>query len=309
MNLTLFHHQHRPHAYYGIMDRRNSHSGKICYYYEAVGWYNHNLAMRLLGHYRLFNLCKARQIFSYKGLSPELGYILHYGENNILSNTWVQLIPPMLRLQRPDDDKEIKSINQILLTRHSEILRNFLVASQTDFEKALIAAIDQIHNPAFLSGSPLPNLHLEIHQNNQYNTSHSKNELHIHPTIKEDAPPQQPPKAQGKEEGVFSKRQILIILDLLAKAKLIEPISLNRPNKFPAIAELLHAITGHKESSWKQALDDYRNKDLYAYQSEGGRDELIRILRNIEEKFDEAGITTVSELADQKIRQLSKNRH
>jgi hypothetical protein len=278
--------------------------------------------MRLLGHYRLFNLCKGRQVFSYSGLSPEFGYILHYRENKILKNTWVQLIPFIKLLARPNDRPEIKSINQTLVFKRPEILQNFLVASQIDFEKALLDAIEQIQHPAFLSEAPLTNVHLEItenHQHNstltknvhleitenhQHNTSLSKNEFHVHPIIKEEAPPQK--AAKGKEEGVFSKKQVLIILDLLATAKLIEPIDFKKTNKFPAVARLLRALTGHAEKSWRDELDDYRTKGLYEWDSNGQQDELIRILTNLADKFGDAGIDRIALLADKKIRELRR---
>jgi len=304
MNLELFHHKHRPNAYYGIMDRRNSKTGAICYYFELIGWYDSNLAMRLLGHYRLFNLCKARQAMNYLGLSPEFGYIVRCQENNILTNTWVQLIQFMKSSNRPEDHREIKRINEILLYKRPEILQNFLVAAQTDFEKALLETIEQIQHPAFLSTPPITNVHFELTENHQHNNSYSKNELHIHPEITKEAPP--PKTTKGKEEGVFSKKQVLILLDLLAKAKLIEPIDFKRSNKYPAIAQLLRALTGRGEDTWIEELDKYETKGLYHWELDGQRDELIRILTNIAEKFADAGFDTIARLADKKIRELRR---
>jgi len=306
MDLRLFHHKHRPNAYYGFMDRNNSRTGSICYYYELKGWYNLNLAMRLLGHYRLFNLCKARQVFSYSGLSPEFGYILHYRENNILKNTWVELIPFVTYSIRQNKHPEIDSINQIFLFKRPEILQNFLIAAQADFDKALIDAMAQISDPSFLSEAPLTNFHLEITENHQHNTTLAKSELHIHPYIKEEAAPAKP--AKGKEEGVFSKKQILTILDLLAASKAIEPIDFEKTNKFPAIAQLLHALTRHGEESWRDELNDYRTKSLYTWDPnhDGQRMELIRIFSNLAEKLHNAGFKKIAKLADQKIRELER---
>jgi hypothetical protein len=303
MDLRLFHHKHRPNAYYGIMDRRNSRTGSICYYYESVGWYNVNLAMRLLGHYRLFNLCQASQVMSYTGLPPELGYILHYRENNILKNTWVELIPFVKLSPRRSDHPEIKSINSTLLTKRTDILHNFLVAAHVDFEKALLDAIEQIHDPAFLSDSALANVHLEIHQNHQYNTTLAKNEFHVHPEIKEVAAPLSP-TSKGKEEGIFSKKQVLLFFDLLARDKKLDPIDLRKPKKFKDIALLLRALTGRGEETWIAELNDYRHKELYAYSTDGERQELIRILINLAKKFRQAGLESIAKLADKKIIEL-----
>lgn len=304
MNLNHFHHSDRPDANYTIMDRRNNHSGSFCYFYELISWYDTNIKTRLLGHFRLFQLVKNSQAIKNIGLPAENAYILYYRENRILQNSWIQLIPFRKWLANENDYPEIKSINRTLLFKRPEILQNFLVAAQADFDKALLDATSQISDPAFLSDSPLTNIHLEIQQNHQYNTTLAKNEFHLHQTINEEAAPQAP--AKGKEKDVFSKRQTLILFDLLATTGTIEPINLHKPNKFPAVAHLLRAITGKSEDSWKAELEDYRNKDLYAWHSDGERRELIRILINLAEKFGEAGFKTIAKAANQKIRELER---
>lgn len=304
MDLSLFHHPGRPETSYKIMDRRNSKSGQICYFFELIGWYQSTTAMRLLGHYRLFQLLKNSHEVKRTGLPPERGYILYYGQNDILKSTWIALIPFHRLLAINNAPPQIVAINRLLVTRHRDVLENFLIAAETDFEKALHDAIEQIRHPSFLSELPPTNLHLEITENHQHHTTLSKNELHIHPHIKEDAPPAKP--AKGKEEGVFSKKQMLIILDLLAATKTIEPIDLKNPKKFPAIALLLRALTGHGEESWRDELNDYRTKGIYDWDSDGQRMELIRILTNLAEKFRSAGFRQIAKLADQKIRELER---
>jgi hypothetical protein len=302
MDLTHFHHPDDPDADYAIMDRRNNQTGSICYFWEFISWYDTNIMMRLLGHYRLFQLCKNSHAIKKTGLAAENGYILNYRENRILENSWVQLIPFRNLLANKSRNLEIKSINRTLLFKRTEILQYFLVAAQSDFDKALLDAARQISHPAFLSDSPLTNIHLEIQQNHQHNTTLAKNEFHVHPVIKEQAPPAA--TAKGKEKDVFSKRQILILFDLLTKTGMIEPINLNKPNKFPAVAHLLRAITGKSEDSWLAELNDHRNKDLYSWHADGERQELIRMLINLTEKFDGAGFKTVVTAANQKIREL-----
>jgi len=316
MDLNLFHQPGRPDRFHKAIDRRISQIGRICYYYEMAGWYDVNLAMRLLGHYRLFQLFGKKHMVRYSHLSPEDGYILHYRENNILTNSWVHFIS-FLKFIVHVEHTEINSINRTLVFKRSEILKTFLNTAHTDFEKALHDAIEEIQHPAFLSELPLTNLHLQVTENHQYNSNltnnvhfeitenhEHKNELHIHPETVKDAPPQKP--AKGKEEGVFSKKQILIILDLLAASGAIEPIDFKRTNKFPATAQLLRGLTGHGEESWRDELGDYHTKGLYAWNSDGQRMELIRILTNLAERFRNAGFKTVAKLADQKILELER---
>jgi hypothetical protein len=304
MNLNDFHHSDRPDADYEIMDRRNNKTGSICYFYELMSWYDSNINMRLLGHYRLFQLCKNSHAIKKTGLPAESGYILNYRENRILEYSWVQLIPFRNLLANKSRNLEIKSINRTLLFKRTEILQNFLVAAQSDFDKALLDAARQISHPAFLSDSPLANIHFEIQQNHQHNTTLAKNEFHVHPVIKEQAPA--PPPTKGKEKDIFSKKQILILFDLLAKTRIIEPIDFRNPAKFEAIAHLLRAITGKGDDTWLAELNDYRNKDLYAWHSDGERRELIRILTNLADKLKNAGFKTVGNLADQKIIPLER---
>ena len=305
MDLEVFHHLDRSPKFYRYWDRRNKRTGNICYYYELTGWYDINIAMRLLGHHRLFQLRKNLYGRSESCLSPAFGYILHYRENGIVKDTWIGLIRRLLRVVRIEYP-EIKNFNRTLLFNHPEILESFLIAAETDFDKALHDAMEQIRRPAFLSEAQHADIHLELTENHQHNNSFSKNELHIHPEITKEAPIPNP--AKGKEEGVFSKKQILILLDLLAKAKLIDPIDLRKHNKFPAIAQLLRAITGRGEDTWVNELEKYQTKGLYEWTSNGQKDELIRILTNLAEKFGDAGINSIARLADQKIRDLRSER-
>lgn len=308
MDLRLFHHKDRPNADYETMDRKNSRTGSFhINYLEWTGWYNASVHMRLLGHYRLFQQYKKSPFKNTTGLSPESAYIVYYHEKQHLKYFWPQQLTPFFRPLLNVINAEVRSINQTLLTKRPDILQNFLAAAETDFDSALLTAIEQIHDPWFLSESPTRNVHLEIHQNHQHNNSFSKNEFHVHPTIKEEPTPQKnqetPPArpAKGKEKDVFSKKQILILFDLLAIAGIIEHIDLHKPAKFEAVAHLLRAITGKSEDSWKAELDDYRNKDLYAWHSDGERRELIRILTNLAEKLKNAGFKTVVKFANQKI--------
>jgi hypothetical protein len=310
MDLRHFHDINSPNTDYGAIDRMISRTGSFhCDFLEWTGWYDISVRIRLLGHYRLFQLYKKDLSRNSTGLSSEYTYVLYYRENRHLKYSWAHQTIAFLKplLIKSDRNADVKSINRILLFKRPEILQNFLATAETDFDKALLTAIDLIHDPAFLSASPLTQVHLQVQETHQHNTTLAKNELHIHPVIKEEATP--PPSPKGKEEGVFSKKQVLLFFDLLARDKKLEPIDFRKPKKFKDIAPLLRALTHRGEETWIAELNDYRHKELYAYSSDGERQELIRILINLAEKFRQAGLESVAKLADKKIIELEHAAH
>ena len=283
------------------MDRRIGRTSSFfCDYFEWSGWYNSSVSIRLLGHYRLFQLYKKYN--NVGGVPAENAYILYYRENRQLKDSWPQQLIPFLRPFFITIKAEVQSINHTLLFKRTDILQNFLFAADNNFDQALLDALEHISNPAFLSESPITNVQLEIHQNHQYHTSLSKNEFHVHPVVREQTATEK--QTKGKEEGVFSKKQVLLFFDLLARDKKLEPIDFRKPKKFKDIAPLLRALTGRGEETWIAELNDYRHKELYAFSSDGERQELIRILINLAEKFRLAGLESVAKLADKKIIEL-----
>jgi hypothetical protein len=128
-------------------------------------------------------------------------------------------------------------------------------------------------------------------------------------TLFNDEPEQdQPTPPAGKAKGVFSKKQILILFDLLAQIAHLEKLDLSKPNKYSALADLFHALTGKSQSTWIQQLYDYKHKDLYEFHTEGERKQLVVILTNIAELFRKAGVRTIATQADKKIRELEEHR-
>jgi hypothetical protein len=201
----------------------------------------------------------------------------------------------------------IASVNRQLVNESSDILQEFLTMAETDLVAAVIRAKARIEAPSFIiirAGSPpppSPTLVQINHENNyeitnfQYNTNfHS--EINFQPVLMEG------PK--GKPMGVFSKRQDLILLDLLSESVRLERIDLSRPNKFDAIADFLHALTGKSKASFIEELHTYKNKSLYEFHTPGERRQLIGMLRNLAELLRKAGFRSVASAADRKIRQL-----
>lgn len=275
-----------------------------CEFLEWSGWYYTSVPIRLLGHYRLFQFYKSHPSRNRTAVITENAYIRYFREKSYLYDCWPHVYIPYLKKILVVINREVQSINRDLLFKRPDILIDFLIAAETDFDKALLDALEKINDPAFLSEAPITNLQVAIHENHQYNTSLSKNEFHVHPVIREQTVTEK--HSKGKEKDVFSKKQILLFFHLLATEGSLERIDLRKPDKFKDIAPLLHAITGHVEDSWLAQLDDYRNKDLYTYHSEGERQELIRILITLSNKLGKAGFKSVAKLADKKIMELER---
>jgi len=114
--------------------------------------------------------------------------------------------------------------------------------------------------------------------------------------------------ARGKEAGVFSKLQLLILFDLLYEAADIEKIDLAKPNKFDDVASLFHGLTGKTKESWLQELKDHQKNGLYAFHTEGEKNQLIGTLVNLGETFRKAGFRSIAKLADRKIKELERTK-
>ena len=302
MDLRLLHLKGGPY-WERIVDRRIARTSAFhCEFYEWSGWYYISVPIRLLGHYRLFQRYKSHPGRNRTRLATENAYIWYFREKSYLYDCWPHIYLRLLKPILVVINKEVQSINHDLLYKRPDILINFLVAAETDFDKALLDAMEQINDPAFLSEASITNLQVAIHENHQYNTSLSKHEFHVHPVVREQIATEKQPK--GKEKNVFSKKQLLLFFDLLHHDKKLEPLDLNNPQKTKAIAHLLQAISGKVEDSWLDELDKYRRKDLYTYHADGERQELIRILINLRDKCHAAGLHTIVKAADKKIIEL-----
>jgi hypothetical protein len=183
------------------------------------------------------------------------------------------------------------------------------------FEEALHRAIGQINSPAFL-GVPgifnTPSSHFFVqfkndHHTNNYNT-YSHNELNIHPVVKEDVPAKEPSVPNDiirqKQKGVFSKRQVIIFLELLSQCPKFEYPDLQNPNKHESFAQFLHALTGKSKETWLEALQNYRAKDLYAFHDSHELGNLLNALTNLSDTLRTAGLRTLSNQAIKKIKEL-----
>ncbi|WP_152269043.1 hypothetical protein [Agriterribacter humi] len=199
---------------------------------------------------------------------------------------------------------QTEGINKLLVNNYAHILQSFLTEADNNFEEALSHVVRQIISPDFgkKSGNNLYQVNqsaviLQIRNefNNYHNSSHYFNE---YTTVNAAA------GIKGKEKGVFSKKQILILFDLLAETGKVEKIDFTRPNKFDSMAELLCAITGKSKDSWIEQLKDCRNKGLYEFKNEGERKQLIVTLTNLAGIFRKAKFRFLSNEIDKKLRSL-----
>jgi hypothetical protein len=316
MDLRLFHPEDNPDHDYRRLDRVNSRSGPLaCHLLEWTGWYNTSDALRLLGHYRLFQLYKARYDPRFrKEISPIPSYILQYrstyGIKYFLSRT-VAFLHRIVQRGDYDPNVEIQGINRMLVHQRADVLHDFLLDAETDFDQALKTAVAQIRNRAFFSPfpetPPSSNILVQVKNDHQHHNYHNTSvSHHINTIVKEQAPAKD--TTRGKESGVFSKKQILIFFDLLARSGIIERIDLQKSGKTVALAKLLTAITGKSMDSWLAELKDYKTKDLYEYHTSGERTQLISTLTNLAQLFRSAGFRTIAREADKKMLELETRR-
>jgi hypothetical protein len=319
MNQNVLPPNPNPQPDFRMRERLNGWTGFLpCRFLEWSSWYNQSVRNRLIGHHRLYHLFKKNYEKIHLGdISITQSYILHYRTSypvkHFVARITSFLISTFTRSYAPVGG--YAAINRHLICERPDILLEFLIAADTQFDAALDQAIQQILAPTFLSSSttnkeqPLAiqyndnrtniqynDIHTEIqhnenHTNNQYNS-----QFILQTNLREGA--------QGKEKGVFSKKQLLIFFDLLAEHGSIEQIDFSKPTKFQEIANLFHAISGKSASSIVEELTDHRNKSLYKCNTPGEYDQLIITLTNLASVFRGAGFRSIANKADKKIGEL-----
>lgn len=307
MDLSVLHRHPLPDRDYVWKDKLNSLTGHLdCRFLEWTGWYNQDIYQRLLGHYRLYQLFK-KESKANTGLPQPLAYIVNYRASHsfkYLLSRITGILYYIGSFGKPYYPLQTEGINKLLVNNYAHILQSFLTEADNNFEEALSHVVRQIISPDFgkKSGNNLYQVNqsaviLQIRNefNNYHNSSHYFNK---YTTVNAAA------GIKGKEKGVFSKKQILILFDLLAETGKVEKIDFTRPNKFDSMAELLCAITGKSKDSWIEQLKDCRNKGLYEFKNEGERKQLIVTLTNLAGIFRKAKFRFLSNEIDKKLRSL-----
>ena len=302
MDLSVLHPVKSPDRDYIWKDRLNSITSPLgCRFLEWTGWYNQDISQRLLGHYRLYQLFKAKNTAESQ-LSLSLAYTAHYRTLHVLKYGLSCIMAVLYYVFTLGDRYyalTIEELNKQLINRHHTILQEFLTNAEVDFKKALHNAIDLINE----SGNKvIPEITL-VQNRLEYkvynNTCHYFTEYNG--TILSSSN-----ELKGKQTGVLSKKQILILFDLLAEKGNIERVDYSNPNKFKSVTELFHALNGKSRDTWEEELKNYKNKGLYYYTGKGELSQLINTLTNLSEIAGKSGFRSLAKTADKKIRELEK---
>jgi hypothetical protein len=149
MDLSVLHAVKSPNRDYTMKDKLNGVTSPIgCGFLEWSGWYNQNISQRLLGHYRLYQLFKAKSQVDSQ-LSLPMAYIAHYRTLHIIKYV-LSCITAVLYYICTLGDRyyplSVEQLNKQLIYRQFGILQEFLTNAEADFEQALHSAIDQINS-------------------------------------------------------------------------------------------------------------------------------------------------------------------
>jgi hypothetical protein len=316
MDLRLFHPTGNQDRDFKTLDRFTSKTDFLsCRLLEWSGWYTYSIPLRLLGHFRLYQLYKNNRFKYPESVHPAMGYIIQYRANYMIKYRWYMLIsrfPSMFKYF--DTGVEMHAINKMLINQRIEVLVEFLTNAEVDFDKALKHALLRIRDREFfnivtINTTQQANLFVKLEQ---HTISNSHNELNIHPIVEKQTIIQQETIVKesakdltGKEKDVFSKRQILILFDLFAQSAKKDGLDLRKVQKHPDIARFLQAVTGKGKDTWMEMLQNYRDNDLYAFNSPTERSNLVGNLTNIANVTRNAGLRSITSLAEKQIKKLS----
>ncbi len=282
MDISVLHRHPLPDRDYTRKDKLNSLTGHLdCHFLEWTGWYNQDIYQRLLGHYRLYQLFK-KESKAETGLPQSLTYIVNYRAYHppkYLLSRLTGIVYCLGSFGKPYYPLQTEGINKLLVNENTQILQEFLTEADNNFEEALSVAVRQIISPEF--GKKSGNNLFQVNQSavilqtrnefsNYHNNNHYFNEYTTFNPVSAGI--------KGKEKGVFSKKQILILFDLLAETSKLEKIDFTRPNKFDSIAGFLYAVTGKSKDSWIEQLKDCRSKGLYEFKMRGSLSSWLQFL-------------------------------
>ena len=305
MDLSVLHPVHSPEKTYKWKDKFNGVTGHLnCRFLEWSGWYNQDLPQRLLGHYRLFQIFKAETDPNNR-LALPLAYIVSYRASQGIKyavSASVASLYYVFTFGERYSPLQIEGINRVLVNDKAIILQEFLQAADKDFSSALARAVEQIASPDFVDKAK--NQLTLIQQNNAYRYHHNENSSHYfneYNTVQTSGN-----GIRGKEKGVFSKKQLLILFDLLSENNAIDKIDYSKRNKFESIATMLQAVTGKSKDSIIEQLKDTHRDGLYSFQNIGELNQLIVTLTNLSEIFRSAGFRSIANMADKKLRELER---
>jgi len=300
MDLSVLHAVKTADRDYTWKDKLNSiTSPPGCRFLEWSGWYNQDISQRLLGHYRLYQLFKTKHKVDSQ-LSLPLAYIAHYRTFHLIKyglSCITAVLYYIFTLGGRYFPLPVEQLNKQLINQQYTILQEFLTVAEIDFEKALHNAFDRINGSGNKLAPEITFVQNRLEYKVYNNTCHYFTEYNttVHSGTN---------GIKGKEKGVFSKKQILILFSMLADTGSMERIDYSKSNKFEAVAEMLQAINGKSIESWVEELNNYKNKGLYHYRDQGELGQLIITLTNLAETLRKSGFRTLAKVADKKIKEL-----
>jgi hypothetical protein len=302
MDLSVFHPVKSPDRDYTWKDKLNGITHPLkCRFLEWSGWYNQDVSQRLLGHYRLYQLFKAKSKLDSQ-LSLPLAYITHYRTLHAIKYAFSCITAVLYYIFTLGDRYQplhVEELNKQLIHHRQAILQEFLTNAEVDIEKALFDAIDQINEPEKKEFPKMTFVSNRLEHNVYNNASHYFTEYNGTNLAGTN-------EIKGKQKGVFTKKQILILFDLLANKKGIDRIDYSKANKFESVAETLQALNGKSISSWVDELNNYKDKGPYYFKDDGELTELKKTLTNLSEKLRKSGFRILANEADKKILELEK---
>jgi hypothetical protein len=211
---------------------------------------------------------------------------------------------------------EIAGLNRVLVNEGANVLLEFLTEAEANFQLAVFNAVEKTQSPSFICKtskgfSPAYLLQINKQTNSQFNTYHNESfaEINHHhnesftmvnnqPIVKEGA--------KGKEKDVLSKRQWIILLDLISvTTPMFKKPDLSTYAKVEKAAILLHALSGKDKTTFIKELNHYKNNGgLYKTDSLGELNQLIIVLINMADIFRNNNQPDLADLIDKKIVEL-----
>jgi hypothetical protein len=302
MDMSVLHPVKSPDRDYTWKDKLNSITGPLsCRFLEWSGWYNQDISQRLLGHYRLYQLFKAKNKLDSR-LSLPLAYITHYRTLHVIKyglSCITGVLYHVFTLGARYNPLSVEELNKQLINHRYAILQEFLTNVEVDFERALLNAVDKINGSDNKEYPEITFVQNRLEHKVYNNTYHyfTEHNTAVHASTN---------GIKGKEKGILSKKQILILFDLFADNGSLERIDYTKPNKFEAVAEMLQGVNGKSKDSWVEELYNYKDKGIYHYRDQGELRQLIKTITNLVEILRKSGFRNLAKAGDKKIRELEK---
>lgn len=149
MDLSVLHPVKSPDRDYAMKDKLNGITSPLgCQFLEWTGWYSQDISQRLLGHYRLYQLFKAKSRLD-SLISLPLIFITQYRILHSFKFAFSCITAGLYYIFTLGDRYYpllVEQLNRNLINQHFTILQNFLTGAEIDFEKALHNAIEQIND-------------------------------------------------------------------------------------------------------------------------------------------------------------------